>query len=136
LFTKTKLLVAAVVGSVAMVAGASSASATVISFTVNDRASVVLDGDAVVMTGFVQCDAGDTVSVGAAVDQIKGQLVADGFGSSGDFTCSGSLQTWTVVVQASIGSFKNGHASSIARAFDSTDNTLSDLVNQTLHLGK
>jgi hypothetical protein len=136
LVRRPDFFLAGVVGSVAMVAGTSSASAAVTTFSVNDRASVVLDGAGVVVTGFVQCDSGDTVDVSAVIFQSKGQLLAEGSGDSGDFTCTGGLQAWTVVVQAFIGSFKNGQASSIAEAFDSTDGTASDTVNQTLHLGK
>jgi formylmethanofuran dehydrogenase subunit E len=134
--TRTRILVAALIGSAAMVAGTSSASAAITSLSVNDRASVQLDGAVAVVTGFVQCTAGDTVDVSTTVIQGKGQLFIEGFGDSGAITCTGSLQAWTIVASLVIGSaYKHGQASSLTQAFDSTDFTSADSVSQTLHMG-
>lgn len=134
--TKIKLLLAAVIGTAAFVAGGSSASAAFTGFSVNDQATIQQGGSVVVVTGFVQCTAGHTVDVSAIVIQSKGQLIGDGFGDSGSITCTGSLQSWSVAVPAQIGTFKPGQASSQSAAFDLTDFTSSQAVNQTLHLGK
>jgi hypothetical protein len=131
---KTKLLLVAAIVSVAMVASAASASATVTTFSVNDRATIELDGSAIVITGLVQCTAGDTVDVASSVFQSKGQLITLGFGDTGSITCTGGLQPWTLAVSASVGSYRPGQASSTSNAFDSTDGTFAT-VNQTMHLG-
>jgi Family of unknown function (DUF6299) len=133
--TKPKLLLVAAIATVALVASATSASAAVTTFSVNDRATIELDGSALVVTGLVQCTFGDTVFISSDVFQSKGQLFAEGFGSTGAITCTGGLQTWSVAVSAAIGSYKPGQASSLTSAFDNTDFT-SASVNQTMHLGK
>jgi hypothetical protein len=133
---KTKLAVASVVAAVAAAVGASGASATVTTFSVDDHASIGLNGGALTVTGFIQCTAGDLADVSAIVIQSKGQLLADGFGDTGTFTCTGGLQAWTLAIPASIGTFKPGQASLQATAFDDTDFTSSQSVNQTEHLGK
>jgi len=133
--TKTRLLLVAALGAAAMVVGASSASAAITSFTVNDRASVQVGGTVAVVSGFVNCDAGDTVEVSSAVFQNKGQLVVQGFGNTASFICTGNLQMWSVAVEVEIGeAFKHGQASSVSSAFDLTDGTFVS-VDQNLKLG-
>jgi hypothetical protein len=132
---KTRLVLVALIGALAMAVGTSGASAAITSFSVNDKASLQQDGTVAVVTGFVQCTAGDTVDISSTVIQVKGQLLIEGFGDSGSITCSGSLQMWSVAVQVVIGgAFKHGQASSLDSAFDTTDFT-SQNVDQTLKLG-
>jgi hypothetical protein len=118
-----------------MVAGTSSASAAITSFTVNDKASVQLDGTVVVVSGFVQCDFGDMINIGSSVFQNKGQLQIQGFGTIGTIACTGSRQMWSVPVQVFVGeAFKHGQASSVTSVFDFTDGTFIS-VDQNLKLG-
>ena len=132
---KTRLLLVALIGALAMIAGTSSASAAITSFSVNDKASLQLNNTVAVVTGFVQCTAGDTVDISSTVIQVKGQLLAEGFGDSGSITCTGSLQAWSVAVPVVIGgAFKHGQGSSLDTAFDSTDGT-SQNADQNLKLG-
>ena len=94
-----------------------------------------IEGTVAVVTGFVQCTAGDTVDISSTVIQVKGQLLIEGFGDSGSITCTGSLQLWSVAVQVAIGgAFKHGQTSSLSSAFDTTDFTSQD-ADQTLKLG-
>lgn len=131
--TKVKLLLAAVIGSVAFVAGGSGASAAVTSFSVDGNATLQSDGS-VLVTGTLTCTAGDTAFVFSEVLQSKGQLIADGSGDSALITCTGSPQAWSVDVTAFIGTYKPGKASSASEGIDETDGTFSPVVNQTLHL--
>jgi hypothetical protein len=132
---KVKLLIAALVATGAMAASGTGASAAVTTFSVNPDATIQAGGSAVVVTGLVQCTAGDSIDIGAIVLQSKGQLIGDGSGDTGVLTCTGGLQSWSVAVPAQIGSFKPGQASSLDEAFDLTDGT-SATANQTLHLHK
>jgi hypothetical protein len=133
--SKPRLFLGALIVALAMVAGTSSASAAITSFSVNDKAALQLDGTVAVVTGFVQCTAGDTVDISSTVIQTKGQLLAEAFGDSGSITCTGSLQAWTIAAQVVIGgAFKHGQASSLNTVFDSTDGT-SENADQTLKLG-
>ena len=133
--SRPRLFLVALIGAGAMVAGTSSASAAITSFSVNDKAALQLDGTVAVVTGFVQCSPGDTVDISSTVIQTKGQLLVEGFGDSGSITCTGSLQPWSVAVQVAIGgAFKHGQASSLNQAFDTTDST-SENADQTLKLG-
>jgi hypothetical protein len=92
-------------------------------FSINGRASLQLGGTVAVVTGFVQCTAGDAAIVSVRVVQTKGQRFIEGIAGSGFFTCTGGLQPWTVAVPVSIGgAFKNGKASSLGTALDFTDN--------------
>jgi hypothetical protein len=132
--TKIKLLVAGGIAAASLVAGSTSASAAITSFSVNEQATIQQDGSVVVVTGFIQCTNGDSAVVDVSVLQAKGQIITDGFGDT-TVACTGSLQAWSIPVPATIGSFKNGWASSVTSAFDTTDGTFTQ-VNQNLHLGK
>jgi hypothetical protein len=129
---KAKLMVVGVVATLAVLAGSSSASAAATTLTADDQATIQLDGAALEVTGLVQCTAGDDAFISATVLQSKGNLVTSGGGSI-SFTCTGSLQPWTIEATAFIGSYKSGHGSLVVNFFDNTDNT-SASVNQTVQI--
>jgi hypothetical protein len=132
--TKIKLLLAAVIGSVAFVAGGSGASAAITSVSV-DRNAVIQSDGSVLVTGTLTCTAGDTAFVEVQVVQSKGQLLADALGETLAITCTGSPQDWSIDTSIfAFGTFKPGQATSQTTAFDTTDDTGFAPVNQTLHL--
>jgi hypothetical protein len=133
--SKPRLLLIALIGSLTMLASTSNASAEVTSFSVNSRAALQLGGTVAVVTGSMECTAGDAVIVTVMIVQTKGQLFTEGIAGSGFVTCTGGQQLWTVFVPVFIGgAFKHGKASSFSYALDFTDVMRQD-ADQTLKLG-
>src|SRR5213593_1626058 len=102
----------------------SSGSASVNFVTIDSKGTLSVDNASATITGTTVCTAGDTASATAVVTQTSGNASVYAGGSSGDFTCTGVLQQWAVVVNVLVGTpFKHGKASAIAEIDDSTDSS-------------
>lgn len=100
-----------------------TATASVSSLTLNQKADLAASKTAVVVSGTIVCAAGDSANISVVITQSSGQVDAAG---SGDATvvCSGTVQSWSATVQVVIGAaFKHGPATAIFSAFDTTDGT-------------
>jgi hypothetical protein len=113
---------------------AGNALASVNFVTLNSKAT--LAGGSVIVSGTTLCTTGDTANATVILTQTNGQSVTTGTGSSGDFTCTGTYQAWSVVVSPVLGpGFRNGKASvSIAEVNDSTDHSFTATTG-VVHVG-
>jgi hypothetical protein len=114
---------------------ASGAHAFISGLTLDAKASLDATKTSVVATGTVVCSSGDDVDVSVVIVQSSGKVNAAGTGF-GTFTCTGTLQTYSVVVNLIVGTqFKNGPATALFGAFDSSgDSTMT--FTQGVHLQK
>ena len=91
---------------------------TVISVEIQDEATLVARGAAVLVPVEVICPAGSTFRVlSAQVTQRAGSRIASGFGSTSDFVCTGTTQVVNVLVPAQDVAFKKGEAIAQASLF-------------------
>jgi hypothetical protein len=130
-----KLIVAFVAVVVAAGVFASGAGAFISNLTLDSQASLGATKTSVVATGTVICSSGDDVDVSVVIIQSSGKVDAAGSGF-GTFTCTGTLQTYSVVVNLIVGTqFKNGPATALFGAFDTSgDSTMT--FTQGVHLHK
>ena len=109
--------------AVVAVALASAAFATVQSESIDPRGTITPDKTDVIVTGTVVCTDStvDGASVAVILLQTSGGTNTTGTGSSDPFTCSGTVQAWTVVVPVVNGTnWKPGPASAIFAASDAS----------------
>jgi hypothetical protein len=91
---------------------------TVISVEVQDEATLVARGAAVLVPVEVICPAGSTFrSLSVQVTQRAGSRIASGFGGTSDFACTGTTQVVEVLVPAQDQAFKRGQAVAEASLF-------------------
>jgi hypothetical protein len=103
---KVFLALAAGLAAVAIVGSALAVS----SLSLDDKATLSDSKTSVTATGTIVCPVGFFATVNVTVVQSSGQADTHGFGSD-DFTCSGQVQTWSVVVNVFIGeAYKSGPA--------------------------
>lgn len=88
---------------------------SIVSVEVADTAQLVARGAAVLVPVEIRCPAGETGSIAVRVTQRAGSRIANGFGSTNDFVCTGATQTVDVLVTAQDMAFKKGGA--VAEAF-------------------
>ena len=114
---------------------ASGAQAFISSLTLDSQASMSPTKTSVVATGTVICSSGDDVDVVVAILQSSGKVDAVGQGF-GTFTCTGTLQTYSVVVDLIAGTqFKNGPAIALFAASDTSGGSW-PTTTQGIHLKK
>jgi hypothetical protein len=84
-------------------ANASPASANILAFTINDRASLSADRTQVIVTGTIVATPGESLSVSGQIIQVQGrEFASTGLGTA-LLTADGSVQTWMVVLMAAPG---------------------------------
>jgi hypothetical protein len=105
----------------------------VVSAEVQDQATLVARGAAVLVPVEIVCPAGSTFrSLAVQVTQRAGSAIASGSSGTNDFTCTGSTQVVEVLVPAQGQAFKKGPAIAEASLFLCADfgcSTLSDSEN-------
>jgi len=115
--------------------GGTTAFASVDGLTVDRTVELTLENTVVIVTGLVQCTAGDDMHISASVLQVQGRGLVSAFGST-TLTCSGSADVWTILVTAiPVDSFKSGPAEAAVTAFDNTDGDFQS-VRTRIHLKK
>jgi Family of unknown function (DUF6299) len=125
------LVLVVTIAIVGITAGA--AFAHISEFTIDEDATLAPGGLQVVVTGTLQCTAGETANVSVTVSQDRGQQTATGFGFA-NIACDGSVQSWGATVSTS-SPFKNGPAGAVAFASSSgADGMDSGSTSNRVHL--
>lgn len=121
----------------AVVSSGGGAHAAITSFSIDHKAvATAARHTGTTVRGEIECTAGHTASLLAAVIQAKAG--AAGTGVSTLFTCTGSSQEWSIDVPVAFpsgGTFSNGPATAAAIANDTTDHATQTVINGIVTTG-
>jgi hypothetical protein len=112
------------------------AHAAITAFNIDHKAVATAGHGGTTVSGEIQCTAGDTAELLAAVIQAKAGAAGTGFSTL--FTCTGASQAWSIDVPISFpsgGDFRNGPATAAAIANDTTDHATQTLINGIVSTG-